>query len=281
MKQGSNGKGRSRGRNNNQQPKGRGPSRNQTFDSNGPGVRVRGNAHQVVEKYQALARDAAASGDRVLMENYLQHAEHYYRIILVQNQNNPVKVQRLDQGNALVGDDDYMDEDGGSTEPQQQVKRQPEQTPVHDMTSAHTAQPQDRSEEPQADATSGENAQGDEQEQAEKKPRRRSRTTRAREAGDAERKERDAQADTGAASAADAGPQSPAELAAAVTERETKRRTTRAKPAPAAEAKPADTTDEGSAEVHDLSEEAPKKPRRRRTRATPAEDTGSKEVANG
>ena len=55
--------------------------RHQTFDSNCIDLRVRGNAWQVFEKYQALARDAQSSGDRVTAENYLQHAEHYYRII--------------------------------------------------------------------------------------------------------------------------------------------------------------------------------------------------------
>lgn len=55
--------------------------RHQTFDSNGPDVRVRGNAWQVYEKYQSLARDSSGSGDHVLAESYLQHAEHYYRII--------------------------------------------------------------------------------------------------------------------------------------------------------------------------------------------------------
>ncbi len=55
--------------------------RNQIFDSNGPDMRVRGNAFQVHEKYLALAKDALSSGDRVLAENYLQHAEHYYRIV--------------------------------------------------------------------------------------------------------------------------------------------------------------------------------------------------------
>lgn len=58
------------------------PNRHQVFDSNGPDVRIRGNAWQVYDKYQALARDAQTSGDRVKAENYLQHAEHYYRIIL-------------------------------------------------------------------------------------------------------------------------------------------------------------------------------------------------------
>ncbi len=53
----------------------------QNFDSNGPGVRIRGNASQIQDKYLQLARDAQSSGDRVLAENMLQHAEHYYRIL--------------------------------------------------------------------------------------------------------------------------------------------------------------------------------------------------------
>jgi len=55
---------------------------NRAFDSNGPdGVKVRGNAQTVFEKYQQLARDATSGGDRVLAENYLQHAEHYFRLL--------------------------------------------------------------------------------------------------------------------------------------------------------------------------------------------------------
>jgi hypothetical protein len=55
---------------------------NRAFDSNGPdGVKVRGNAQHVFEKYQQLARDANAAGDRVLGENHLQHAEHYFRLL--------------------------------------------------------------------------------------------------------------------------------------------------------------------------------------------------------
>ncbi len=55
--------------------------RHQTFDSHCLDVRVRGNAWQVYEKYQQLARDAGSGGDPVSAENYLQHAEHYFRII--------------------------------------------------------------------------------------------------------------------------------------------------------------------------------------------------------
>lgn len=56
-------------------------NKNRVFDSNGPDVRIRGTAHQIVEKYTALAKDANSSGDRVLAESYLQYAEHYQRII--------------------------------------------------------------------------------------------------------------------------------------------------------------------------------------------------------
>ena len=55
---------------------------NRAFESNGPdGVKIRGHAQHVFEKYQQLARDASSSGDRVLAENYLQHAEHYFRVL--------------------------------------------------------------------------------------------------------------------------------------------------------------------------------------------------------
>jgi hypothetical protein len=55
---------------------------NRAFDSNGPdNVKIRGHAQHVFEKYQQLARDAFSSGDRVLAENYLQHADHYFRVL--------------------------------------------------------------------------------------------------------------------------------------------------------------------------------------------------------
>ena len=54
---------------------------NRTFDSSGPEVKIRGSAAHVYEKYLQLARDANSAGDRVTAENYLQHAEHYYRIM--------------------------------------------------------------------------------------------------------------------------------------------------------------------------------------------------------
>ena len=75
---------RSRGRNGGGGPhhnRPRLPHRVQTFDSNGPNVKIRGNAYQVFERYVSLAREAQASGDRIAAENLYQHAEHYFRIM--------------------------------------------------------------------------------------------------------------------------------------------------------------------------------------------------------
>ncbi len=60
----------------------RGPPhhRSNSIDSNGPDIRIRGSASQIFEKYLGLARDANVSGNRVKAENYLQHADHYYRV---------------------------------------------------------------------------------------------------------------------------------------------------------------------------------------------------------
>src|SRR6201996_1941450 len=75
---------RSRGRNNGNNQhhnRPRMPHRIQTFDSNGLNIKIRGNAYQVFERYVALAREAAASGDRIAAENLYQHAEHYFRVM--------------------------------------------------------------------------------------------------------------------------------------------------------------------------------------------------------
>jgi hypothetical protein len=99
---------------NNQNNKNRQRSRNggrkhvnplsRNFESNGPDVKVRGNAAHVAEKYLQLARDAQSSGDSVMAENYLQHAEHYFRIVS--------SAQQAQSGIRPEGqqDDDYDDD---------------------------------------------------------------------------------------------------------------------------------------------------------------------------
>ena len=74
---------RSRGRGRRQ-----GNSSNRNYESNGPDLKVRGNAQSIYEKYQSLAQDALSSGELITAENYLQHAEHYYRIVQA---NQPVR----------------------------------------------------------------------------------------------------------------------------------------------------------------------------------------------
>lgn len=74
---------------------------NRTYDSSGPEVKIRGSASHVYEKYLQLARDANASGDRIMAENYLQHAEHYYRIMAVA-QAQAVQYQQSQNANGNV-----------------------------------------------------------------------------------------------------------------------------------------------------------------------------------
>jgi hypothetical protein len=75
-------KSRSRNKNNNrrQNP---GNVINRVFDSSGPEGRVRGTPQQIIDKYQSLASDAMLAGDRIAHENFLQHSEHYSRLLVV------------------------------------------------------------------------------------------------------------------------------------------------------------------------------------------------------
>jgi hypothetical protein len=109
-------RGRGNGRNKMFSPRG------QTFESNGPEVKVRGNAQQVVERYLALARDASSAGDRVAAENYLQHAEHYYRMLNAHGQGDRDQHQR---GPHMMHDgmQPMMDRDGGQMPPPRQDNR--------------------------------------------------------------------------------------------------------------------------------------------------------------
>ena len=81
MRQPQNAKrGRGRGRRGNGSAQPNVPNRNTSYESNGPDVKLRGNAQQLNEKYLALAHDAAAAGERITAEAYTQFADHYYRL---------------------------------------------------------------------------------------------------------------------------------------------------------------------------------------------------------
>jgi hypothetical protein len=96
------------GNNNNPNRKGPNPlTRN--YESNGPDVKIRGSAQQIAEKYTTLARDSQSSGDRVMAENYLQHAEHYNRIIAAAQAQMPI--QQVQQNRDDFSDDQDEDRD--------------------------------------------------------------------------------------------------------------------------------------------------------------------------
>ncbi len=70
---------RSRGKSNRNRSTGN--NLNRVFDSSGPEGKVRGTPQQIIDKYTQLSRDAMLSNDRVAAENFLQHAEHYTRLL--------------------------------------------------------------------------------------------------------------------------------------------------------------------------------------------------------
>ena len=66
---------------NNDRPKyGSNFSSNENFQRKIPG-RNNHNASKLIEKYNNLAREALSSGDKILSENYFQHADHFTRIL--------------------------------------------------------------------------------------------------------------------------------------------------------------------------------------------------------
>ncbi|MCF4099508.1 DUF4167 domain-containing protein [Maritalea sp. P4.10X] len=157
----------------NKRSRGRGNGRknvnplSRNYESNGPDVKVRGNASHVAEKYVQLARDAQASGDSVMAENYLQHAEHYFRIIFAaQAQNQARQEQRRER------DDQDRDSENRDTE-----SRENEDKPVEANTEAAEkdaeVKEENTSEKPAANDETG-------QEKPQEKPKRAPRARRPR-----------------------------------------------------------------------------------------------------
>jgi hypothetical protein len=91
------------------------PNRNTSYESNGPDVKLRGNAQQLHEKYMALAQDAATSGERISAEAYTQFADHYFRLhqaaVGVAE-----TIRQQEQANAAADDDTSL---GGSRRDQE------------------------------------------------------------------------------------------------------------------------------------------------------------------
>ena len=76
------------------------------------------SAEKLFDKYSSLAKEAMASGDKLLSENYLQHAEHFMRIIEDKNRNqNQSKVSLVDipnKNNKNLSDSDDINKNSES-----------------------------------------------------------------------------------------------------------------------------------------------------------------------
>jgi len=129
------------------------------YDSSGPDVKIRGSASHIADKYLNLARDAHSAGDRIAAENYLQHAEHYLRIIAAaQAQMGAIAVQANEQPSG----DEFDDQpgDGDSERFGEASPRQAQPQPQYQPQSQPQAQPQPQSQ-PQGQPQGQPQAQGE------------------------------------------------------------------------------------------------------------------------
>ena len=76
-------------------------SSNDNFKRKAPG-RNNHNAPKLIEKYNDLAREALSNGDKILSENYLQHADHFTRIL---NERESFKKEKLSDNRFNVAED--------------------------------------------------------------------------------------------------------------------------------------------------------------------------------
>ena len=85
-------------------------STNSNFQRKTPG-RNNHNASKLITKYNDLAREALANGDKILSENYFQHADHFIRIIEEQEKNKPLKNLENSEKNELKKNNIEEDQD--------------------------------------------------------------------------------------------------------------------------------------------------------------------------
>ncbi|MDB3888370.1 DUF4167 domain-containing protein [Candidatus Pelagibacter sp.] len=81
-------------------------SNNENFQRKVPG-RNNHNASKLIEKYNDLARDAITSGDKILSENYFQHADHFTRIL---NEQESYKKSRFSSETSEVKKEDQTND---------------------------------------------------------------------------------------------------------------------------------------------------------------------------
>ena len=85
-------------------------SNNENFQRKIPG-RNNHNAPKLIEKYNNLAREALSSGDKILSENYFQHADHFTRILSEQEINKRNKFSEKFSNNQVEQKESILNQD--------------------------------------------------------------------------------------------------------------------------------------------------------------------------
>jgi hypothetical protein len=103
-------------------------SNNENFQRKVPG-RNNHNAPKLIEKYENLAREALSSGDKILSENYFQHADHFTRILNEQEAYKKARYASTNEINKELPEDNATDEEVIVEDPKSKVvskKEEPE-----------------------------------------------------------------------------------------------------------------------------------------------------------
>ncbi len=95
-------------------------SSNENFQRKHPG-RNNHNAPKLIEKYNNLAREALSSGDKILSENYFQHADHFTRILNEQENFKKSRYSSISNENQDLADVNKIDEKIKSDETKEKV----------------------------------------------------------------------------------------------------------------------------------------------------------------
>ena len=140
-----------------------GSPRTQNFESNGPDIKVRGNAQQIVDKYQTLAREAATAGNPVMAENYYQHAEHYHRVLTASGGGENRQNNRQPEGDANRNNDNNQNnqnnqQQANQANPEQNVGQSGEGVAVEPVATAPDPNTSPASSPPREEAKSKEDS---------------------------------------------------------------------------------------------------------------------------
>jgi hypothetical protein len=101
-------------------------SNNESFQRKIPG-RNNHNASKLIEKYNNLAREALSSGDKILSENYFQHADHFTRILNEQESFKKARFSGESRENKNTNEENNEDEKVKKEDPEKKIVSEKEE----------------------------------------------------------------------------------------------------------------------------------------------------------